>query len=74
MTPASKALRGRALASAAQASLAESAQAAETNPNPRPNTTLTAIDRLLVMAKLIEFWTSLVALAIVPPLQSHILL
>src|SRR6516225_10124374 len=64
----------RALARAAQASLAESAQATETNPNPRPNTTLTAIDRLLAMAKLIEFWTSLVASAIVPPLQSHILL
>src|SRR5215471_4548478 len=41
----------RAFASAAQASLAESAQATETNPNPRPNTTLTAIDWLLVMAK-----------------------
>src|SRR5215472_6659574 len=62
----------RALASAAQASLAESAQATEANSNPRPNTALTAIDRLLIMAKLIEFWTSLVDLAIVPPLQSQI--
>jgi hypothetical protein len=49
----------RAFARAAQASLVESAQATETNPNPRPNTTLTAIDWLLVVAKLIEFWTHL---------------
>src|SRR5215469_6890814 len=62
----------RAFASAAQASLAVSAQAAETNPNPRPNTALAAIDRLLIMAKLIEFQTSLVDLMIVPPLQRQI--
>jgi hypothetical protein len=53
----------RAFASAAQASLAESAQATETDPNPRPNTTLTAIDWLLVMAKLIELWDTLVDLS-----------
>jgi len=62
----------RAFARAAQASLAESAQATEANPNPRPNTAFTAIDRLLIMAKLIEFWTSLVDLTIVPPLQRQI--
>src|SRR6516162_11634979 len=62
----------RALARAAQASLAESAQATETNPNPRPNTRLTAIDRLLAMAKPIEFWASLVPLAIVPLLQNQV--
>src|SRR6516225_7921217 len=45
----------RAFASAPQASLAVSAQATEVNPNPKPNTALTAIDRLLIMAKLIEF-------------------
>src|SRR5438874_9894679 len=46
----------RAFASAPQASLAVSAQAAEADANPRPNSALTAIDRLLIMAKLIEFW------------------
>src|SRR5215470_6576492 len=63
----------RAFASAAQASLVESAQATEANPNPRPNTALTAIDRLLIMAELIEFQTSLVDLMIVPPLQADLL-
>src|SRR6516165_2461587 len=40
----------RAFARAPQASLAESAQATEINPSPMPNTALTAIDWLLVMA------------------------